>query len=171
MRALRCLFVICLLGWGSAYPQSTLPPCQGSDVSRWDSCVGTFSYSSGHKSVGEQKDGKVIGLWTYTFGSGDLYVGEWKDGKFNGQGIQYDRKGDLLLSGSWDQDVLALPLTIDTKFFPFTSPNVRAAAGNQSAEGQMQTTASIPTAKAKCADIGFTPGTEGFGKCVLQLTK
>jgi hypothetical protein len=31
--------------------------------------------------------------------------------------------------------------------------------------------ASISEAKAKCADIGFTPGTEGFGKCVLQLSR
>ena len=30
---------------------------------------------------------------------------------------------------------------------------------------------SILNAKVKCAEIGFTPGTEGFGKCVLQLSK
>jgi hypothetical protein len=30
---------------------------------------------------------------------------------------------------------------------------------------------SIPDAKVKCAEIGFALGTEGFGKCVLQLSK
>jgi hypothetical protein len=29
----------------------------------------------------------------------------------------------------------------------------------------------IESAKAKCGDLGFKQGTEGFGKCVLQLTK
>lgn len=26
-------------------------------------------------------------------------------------------------------------------------------------------------AKSKCAELGFKPATEGFGKCVLQLSK
>ena len=30
---------------------------------------------------------------------------------------------------------------------------------------------SLTEAKMKCAQIGFTEGTEGFGKCVLQLSK
>jgi hypothetical protein len=30
---------------------------------------------------------------------------------------------------------------------------------------------SIPDAKVKCAEIGFALGTEGLGKCVLQLSK
>ena len=29
----------------------------------------------------------------------------------------------------------------------------------------------IDDAKKKCSDLGFKSGTEGFGKCVLQLTK
>lgn len=30
---------------------------------------------------------------------------------------------------------------------------------------------SIDVAKIKCAELGFKPATEGFGKCVLQLSK
>jgi hypothetical protein len=30
---------------------------------------------------------------------------------------------------------------------------------------------SMTDAQNKCRDLGFTPKTEGFGKCVLQLTK
>lgn len=30
---------------------------------------------------------------------------------------------------------------------------------------------SIEDAKKKCSDLGFKTGTEGFGKCVLQLSK
>ena len=29
----------------------------------------------------------------------------------------------------------------------------------------------VNSAKVKCTEIGFKSGTEGFGKCVLQLTK
>ena len=29
----------------------------------------------------------------------------------------------------------------------------------------------IESAKNKCSDLGFKSGTEGFGKCVLQLSK
>ena len=29
----------------------------------------------------------------------------------------------------------------------------------------------IESAKNKCSDLGFKTGTEGFGKCVLQLSK
>jgi len=30
---------------------------------------------------------------------------------------------------------------------------------------------SLDASKKKCGDLGFKPGTEGFGKCVLQLSK
>ena len=90
--------------------ESSLPACQGSDVSRWTSCFGTTTYfisgdkyvgefkdgnpngqgtfisPNGAKYVGEIKDGNRHGQGTHTFASGDKYVGEYKDGKRNGQG-------------------------------------------------------------------------------------
>jgi hypothetical protein len=30
---------------------------------------------------------------------------------------------------------------------------------------------SLDAAKGKCAELGFTPATEAFGKCVIQLSK
>ena len=30
---------------------------------------------------------------------------------------------------------------------------------------------SLDTAKKKCIDLGFKPSTEGFGKCVIQLSR
>jgi len=32
-------------------------------------------------------------------------------------------------------------------------------------------TKNLADAKAKCLDLGFKNGTDGFGKCVLQLSK
>ena len=97
---------------GTAFGQSNLPECQGSDVSRWTNCTGRettkdFIYRGeflngkkhgfgamnvihpdfkGDKYVGEYKDGKYNGQGTYTHANGSKYVGEYKDGKINGQG-------------------------------------------------------------------------------------
>ena len=80
---LRLLLLVMI---GSAYAQSNLPACQGSDSSRWTNCFGTAKYSSGDQYVGSFIGGKYDGQGTYTFASGSKYVGEFKDDKFNGQG-------------------------------------------------------------------------------------
>ena len=69
---------------------SELPDCKSSSTYKHN-CIGTFTFASGDKYVGEWKDGKYSGQGTYTFGhssewAGDKYVGEWKDDKYNGQG-------------------------------------------------------------------------------------
>jgi hypothetical protein len=90
MKYLLRLLVVLMMG--SAYAQSNLPACQGSDVLKWTNCFGTETYAAdSDKYVGEFKDGKRNGQGTYTFGAysqwkGDKYVGEWKDGNRNGQG-------------------------------------------------------------------------------------
>ena len=47
---------------------------------------GTWTWSNGHKYVGEFKDNEMHGQGTYTWPSGDKYVGEHKDNKRHGQG-------------------------------------------------------------------------------------
>jgi hypothetical protein len=83
-------FVLLCLMAGSAFAQSSLPPCRG-DVSMWTDCFGTTTHPSGNKYVGEYKDGRRDGQGTFFFlvddkFKGDKYVGEYKDGKPNGQG-------------------------------------------------------------------------------------
>jgi len=79
---------------GSAYAQSNLPACQGSEVSRWSNCSGAASYSNGDKYVGEFKDGKANGQGTYTYFYGTKYTGEFKDGLRNGYGTYTNLSGD-----------------------------------------------------------------------------
>ena len=86
MKILCRFLLLSLFGWGSVFAQSTLPGCRGVDISRWSNCVGTKTFASGHKYVGEWKDGKQNGQGTLTTANGDKYVGEWKDDKPNGQG-------------------------------------------------------------------------------------
>ena len=76
---------------GTAFGQSNLPGCTGSDATKWSNCFGSYTASNGDKYVGEFKDGNYNGQGTYLYIAenqfkGDKYVGEFKDGKFNGQG-------------------------------------------------------------------------------------
>ena len=47
---------------------------------------GTYTWASGDKYVGENKDNKRHGQGTFTWANGDKYVGEFKDGLEHGQG-------------------------------------------------------------------------------------
>jgi hypothetical protein len=66
--------------------QSNLPACQGSDVSQWGNCFSTYTFTNGHKYVGEFRDGKFNGQGTFTWPDGEKYFGEYRDGKRTGQG-------------------------------------------------------------------------------------
>jgi prepilin-type processing-associated H-X9-DG protein len=80
----RFIGILLLLGWGAASAQSRLPACPATGY--FHNCVGTYTFPSGNKYVGDFKDGKFNGQGTFTFANGEKHVGEWKDGKANGQG-------------------------------------------------------------------------------------
>ena len=80
------LLVFAMILSGTAFGQSNLPACQGSEVSRWSNCFGSWTGSNGDKYVGEWRDGKYNGQGTYISANGDKYVGEFKDSNYNGQG-------------------------------------------------------------------------------------
>ena len=63
----------------------TPPQCVGETAS-WNNCIGTVTWPSGQKYVGEFRDGKQNGQGTHTWPDGLKYVGEYRDGKQNGQG-------------------------------------------------------------------------------------
>lgn len=50
------------------------------------------------------------------------------------------------------------------------SPNPTPQLSNQQPI-QQSSTSSLEDAKKKCVDLGFKTGTDGFGNCVLKLTK
>ena len=139
----------------TAYGQSNLPACQGSDGRRWTNCQGSYTFTSGDTYVGEFKDGKSHGQGTYTFASGDKYVGEWKDGnvngqgtytsttgdkyvgehkdgKPNGQGIIYNVNGSIKQSGIYKDNVLVTSQFIDPNSFTRIARNNPAPAVSDS---------------------------------------
>ena len=54
-------FIAFVLMVGVACAQSNLPACRGSDVSKWNKCVGSAAFTSGNKYAGDYKDGKRNG--------------------------------------------------------------------------------------------------------------
>lgn len=87
-------YFVCVLMVGSIYAQSSLPACQGRDVTTWSNCVGTATFTNSSKYFGEFKDGKSNGQGTETFANGSKYVGNFKDDKRNGQGTYTFITGD-----------------------------------------------------------------------------
>ncbi len=103
MKVFFTLFIV--LTVGTAYGQSNLPACQGSDASKWSHCFGSRTTSNGYKYVGEWKDGKPNGYGTATYLNGDKYVGEYKDGNINGQGTFTWANGNKYVGGYKDGNI------------------------------------------------------------------
>jgi len=49
--------------------------------------------------------------------------------------------------------------------------NLQNSQIKNSSQPNVVVSTSLEEAKKKCSDLGFKSGTEGFGKCVLQLSK
>ena len=130
---------------------------------------GTYTQANGDKHVGEYKDSKYNGQGTYTFASGDRDVGEFKDSKLSGRGIKYRADGTIAESGIYKDDVLVTSQYIDPN--SFTRIELGGTTKNISDNRQFDNSVTLDVAKLKCKELGFKPETEGFGKCVLQLTK
>jgi hypothetical protein len=126
MKYLLRLLVVLMMG--SAYAQSNLTACQGSDVSKWTNCFGTETFPGGAKYVGEFKDGKRNGQGTASYPNGEKHVGEWRNFLRNGLGIAYRADGTIINSGQWADGRLAQSFAIDTNRFPFNRPIQTASA-------------------------------------------
>ena len=111
---------------------------------------GAKSKWAGDKYVGEYKNSLKHGQGTYTFANGAKDEGEFKNDKLNGYAIRYDKNGNILKEGIWKDD----------KFFYAKKKEKPTPSSNSK----------LDRYKNFCAEIGFTPGTEKFGDCVMQLT-
>ena len=130
---------------------------------------GNYTKVNGNKYVGEFMDGKVNGQATHTWADGNKHVGEFKDNKPNGQGINYSADGSVKQSGIYKDNVLVTSKYIDPN--SFTRIPLSNAIKDTSDNLKSAKSITFDVAKLKCEELGFKPETEGFGKCVLQLTK
>ena len=109
---------------------------------------GTYTYAEGHKYVGEYKDGLRHGQGIFTWADGAKEVGEFRNGMLNGFAIRYDRNGNILKEGIWKDDE-----------FQYAHKKSSSSSNSNS---------KLNKYKEFCEEIGFTPGTEKFGECVLK---
>jgi len=105
LKKLSFLISLNLLLTGTAFGQSDMPACAGSDISAWDNCIGSWTYAKGNKYVGEWKNGTMTGQGTYKFSDGRQYIGEYKDNKYNGQGTFTFPNGEKYV-GQWKDDMI-----------------------------------------------------------------
>ena len=74
----------------TAFAQSNLPPCQGTNTDRWNNCFGKSRLGEWYQ--GEWKNGTREGQGT-SKGVAGQYVGQWKDNMRNGQGSFTSERG------------------------------------------------------------------------------
>jgi hypothetical protein len=141
---------------------------------------GTYHFAAnnqfkGDTYVGEFKDGKHHGQGTYIFQNGNQHVAEWKEGMPNGNGILYSVNGSIVSQGHWENGKLVQSFELDIQRFPFNPSFVTAGHRGQTTDVQKsnrdRSLMDFESAQAKCKELGFKPKTEGYGKCVLQLSK
>ena len=74
-----------------------LPDCPSNNSVKWNNCLGTYTFPTGDKYVGEFKYGIRHGQGTFTFANGDKYVGEWKNDQLHGQGTYTFANGEKIV--------------------------------------------------------------------------
>ena len=78
---MKTLNLFLLFFFISSINSYSLPKCEGGDPLKWNNCLGTFTFQTGLKYVGEFKNGTMDGQGTFTYPNGDKRVGVWRDGK------------------------------------------------------------------------------------------
>ena len=111
MKAFYALILVLLAS--TAYGQSNLPACQGSDASKWSNCFGSWTASDCDKYVGEWKDGKFNGQGVYIFINGNKYIGEFIVGNLQGLGILFYKDGRNPDSGMFQNGKLVQQIDIN----------------------------------------------------------
>ena len=93
------------------------------------------------------------GQGTYTYADGTKRVGARGNGNLNGYAITYFTDGSINQEGIFKDNKF---LYTEKRSKPVITPS---------------TNTDLDKHKEFCEEIGFTPKTEGFGNCVLELMK
>ena len=148
---------------------SSLPPCPSDPNATFDNCFGTWQWDDGSKYEGEWKKDKKHGQGTFTFANNDKYVGKYKDDLSHGQGTYTfaDGRKDV---GEWENDNLngyAIQYNADGTIRRegiFKDDEFLYAETREKKE-----LSKLDKSKSTCEELGFTPGTEKYGDCVMKF--
>ena len=149
---------------GTAYGQSNLPACPIDSSKYWDKCYGTYIGTSDKvRYTGEFSSNHLNGKGSVIYPDNRRYEGEFKYGKFHGKGTFYNPDGSIYRIGNWQENMFTDEKNLDKEVVKTYTPIEH--------NNNIPESTSLEVAKNKCEEIGFKPATEGFGKCVLQLSK
>ena len=107
---------------------------------------GTYIFKDGSKYTGNWLDNNQDGQGIYIYPDGRKEVGEFKNGLLNGFAIRYNADGSITQEGIFKDDEFLHAKTSEKK-----EPS------------------KLDKYKSTCEELGFTPGTEKFGDCVIKL--
>ncbi len=148
--------------------RSDWPPCDPKrSFAQWTDCYGIYLHpNSDHPNhvglkayKGWFKDGRFNGEGIAVYSQG-RYVGEFKDDKRHGRGTFTFTDGSPRLEGNFlNGAFVGRERTLE----PITRVD------NSTPESSIAP--NLDSAKTKCAELGFKPGTEKFGQCVMRLLK
>jgi len=196
---LACILASSLLGCASAptYGQGNYASSRGDTYTGNFSNgkfhgFGKYTFAEGSSYEGQWKDGSYSGQGIYTDEKGNskegvysgnslnskgvwkkngrvFYEGDFKNSQPHGVGRQFDAEGKVAYEGYWkngrqvsETEFVNPPYTVKSETKPVETPPIYV---------QQPPTIDFDLAKTKCEELGFKSSTEGFGKCVLQLTK
>jgi len=132
----------------------------------WDNCNGTYVDQFGVSFTGEWRKGNITSDGVIDFPDGRKYVGSIKNGTISGKGVVYDEYGSVVTSGTYSGGQF---ISSDGNTKPLSRKSIEN--NNVNVNVNVNASMSVESGKTKCQELGFTPATESFGKCVLQLTK
>lgn len=67
---------------------------------------GTYTWANGSRYEGSFKKGKRHGKGSLILANGQKWSGKWKQNKKHGKGKVYDKEGEIVQQGVWEEDAL-----------------------------------------------------------------
>lgn len=123
--------------------------------------LGSIVRVDGESFEGEFVKGTLHGSGIWKKNGKKFYEGNFQKGLPDGFGKEFDKNENVVYEGQWVEGKRAA--MVEKSFSPQAASAVKNAQVIQSID--------LSSAKSKCEELGFKLETEGFGKCVLQLTK
>ena len=131
MKTLYALILVLLTG--TAYGQTDLPECQGTDSTKWSNCFRSWTNLSDQKYIGEYKDGQKHGQGIFTWPDGrGVWIGEWTADRANGRIIRYTHNGAIAHSGIYKFGIYDHAEALDPSAFTRLSKHIAAFIDRQS---------------------------------------
>ena len=179
-RLLAVLFILVLM----PSLARALPPSLANQNETYHNCYGTYTDTDGTKYVGAWRNGKQHGQGTVFHADGRVHPeGIFENGKFKyaqkvsttpNKSSQYCRGSRPEYEGS----LTTLDAILESEWATAAQKEAAAKAKDEIQQERWrlcrrrtQSPATFPLDKAekKCAELGFTKGTEKYGDCVMKL--